>query len=445
MQFRADWKAGGGPLADRLSREVQEAIMIGWLAPGSLLPSERRIAETAGVSRVTVAAAIDQLVRTGWIDRRNRARSVVRFPSDRDQSLAARANRTVALDLSAARVAAPIERIVEALDKARPKLTPHLLGDGRSPLGLTSLRELIAQRYQANGLVTSTEQIVVTNGAMGALNAVLDARPGRVLVEDPTYHVALRLLASKRRKIMAWPRTEPWGIRAADELARQYSPAVTYLVPDFHNPTGLLVGDADRERFARIRDRFGVIVVDETLRDLDLRTGHRPMPQHLAASVASAITIGGLSKSVWSGLRIGWMRLPTPTDVPAFSAIAEFQPVPILDQLVAVEMWPHLTSTIATRVERLRHQRDVLVDALRECGLSARRPEGGLVAWVDLKRPVASALVAAASEHGIALSPGSTFSVASRLERYVRLPFTSDADSIRESVATISRCLDQID
>ena len=89
MQFRADWKAGGGPLAERLSREVQEAIMVGWLVPGSPLPSERRMAELAAVSRATVSTAIDDLVRSGWIDRRNRARSVVRlrdqyFPTSRD-------------------------------------------------------------------------------------------------------------------------------------------------------------------------------------------------------------------------------------------------------------------------------------------------------------------------------------------------------------------------
>lgn len=104
------------------------------------------------------------------------------------------------------------------------------------------------------------------------------------------------------------------------------------------------------------------------------------------------------------------MRLPHTGALDRLARFADLHPVPILEQLVAVELWTHLDQTVTDRVARLRVQRDVLVDGARRHGLTVRDPEGGLVCWIDIGKPVAPSLAARMTERGLPIAPGSLFS-----------------------------------
>jgi hypothetical protein len=117
-------------------------------------------------------------------------------------------------------------------------------------------------------------------------------------------------------------------------------PSVAYLIPDFHNPTGALAGNPERDALAGLERRVPLIVIDETLRELDLRDGDRnldrpAMPRHLAELLPDAVTIGGFSKIVWSGLRIGWVRAPQRAQRESLRRFTDVQPVPVFEQLIA--------------------------------------------------------------------------------------------------------------
>src|SRR5438270_221217 len=94
----------------------------------------------------------------------------------------------------------------------------------------------------------------------------------------------------------------PTAVRAL----RAVRPTAAYLIPDFANPTGRLLGDADRERLARALRRAGTTaVVDESLVELGLDA---PAPAPFGVHDPGSIAVGSLSKLVWCGLRIGWVR-----------------------------------------------------------------------------------------------------------------------------------------
>lgn len=240
--------------------------------------------------------------------------------------------------------------------------------------------------------MTTRDQVIITDGAMGALSAMLDATRGPVLVEDPTYHVALRLLASPSRRIVAWGRGQSWDAEALHSVLRRETPSMAFLIPDFHNPTGVTAGDAERAALVGLDQRIPMIVIDETLRELDLRgaggdpggggarnrrrvSGRRVMPHHLAEFLPDAITIGGFSKIVLSGLRIGWMRVPQRAQRESLRRFSDVQPMPVFEQLIACELLPHLDEIIATRTGRLRVQRWRLCDASLS-GLGVGPPAG---------------------------------------------------------------------
>ena len=443
------WQDGTGSLPDQLAHELRHRIARGSISSGSLLPSERALAAQAGVSRTTVGLAIDLLEAGGWCTRRARSRAIVCLPDIHEQGLAPRPASNAAFDPFSALVAAPAALLEDAVERARSRLTPHLLGDGRLLGGLAELRAGIADRLTADGLATTREQVIITNGAMGALSAMLDATRGPVLVEDPTYHVALRLLASRSRRVVAWGRGPSWDVDALHGVLRREKPSVAYLIPDFHNPTGALAGNPERDGLAGLERRVPLIVIDETLRELDLRDGDRnldrpAMPRHLAELLPDAVTIGGFSKIVWSGLRIGWVRAPQRAQRESLRRFTDVQPVPVFEQLIATELLPHLDEIVATRTGRLRVQRDALLAGLRGHGLQVVTPPGGLVAWVDLGAPVADELVARLAPHGVLAAPGREFGSAHRHARFLRVPFTSDVGVLAQATERITRELEVV-
>jgi aspartate/methionine/tyrosine aminotransferase len=106
---------------------------------------------------------------------------------------------------------------------------------------------------------------------------------------------------------------------------------VLYLVPDSYNPTGHLAIDGERADVATFASET-TIVVDQMLRDLNLGLS-KSMPDHMACHHRDIVTIGGLCKSMWAGLRIGWVRLPDDGQ-DGIRTLLELQFVPVIDQLV---------------------------------------------------------------------------------------------------------------
>jgi DNA-binding transcriptional MocR family regulator len=435
------WKNAPGPLADRLAAELRASISAGRIAAGSPLPSERDLASTALVSRTTVNAAIDQLVDTGWAVRRAQARSTATLPSSVVQPLASQMTESLdVIDLRPARLAAPVELTHNAIERARVRVTPYLLGSGRLPLGLPELRAAIAQRWTDEGLATTADQVVVTNGAMGAFQTCLAAIPGPVLVENPTYQNAIRILLQDRRQVAVWNREPTWNTKTLAATLRAKRPSLAYLVPDFHNPTGGLSTNEERAALSAIAGRFSdtTFVIDETLRDLDLGDGREPMPTPFGTYLERAITVGGLSKTMWSGLRVGWLRARTAGEARALAQFADVTPVPLFDQLVALEMWSCLDDLIAVRRARLRSQRDALVAECHTSGFTVALPAGGLACWVDLGLPIAMPVTERLGATGVLVSPGRTFSAIGGFDNFVRIPFTHEPEVSAAAVRSLA-------
>ena len=154
----------------------------------------------------------------------------------------------------------------------------------------------------------------MTSGAVAGIGIVLRALLGhgdRVVVETPSYPNTID--AARRggaRLVPLAARPRRLG-RRRSRPARCGQPAATaaLLIPDFHNPTGALMGDDDRAVLARaLRQARTVPVIDETIAEVDLDGG--PMPLPFAAHDPRAITVGSSSKSHWGGLRTGWVRAP---------------------------------------------------------------------------------------------------------------------------------------
>ena len=228
-----------------------------------------------------------------------------------------------------------------------------------------------------------------------------------------------------------------WDLPLLEATIRQTSPRAAWMVVDFQNPTGWLMSAADRQRlaiaFARART---TAIIDETLFELSLDGQEMPPPFALF-DPAGVITVGSVSKSFWGGLRIGWIRSPEALVSRILDARGSLDlGAPVLEQLVVCRLLADRSEVLAERRPGLAAQRDALAAALRSDLPSWRfkLPGGGLSLWCELPAPVGSSLVGVAQRNGVLVVAGSRFSPDGGLESFLRLPYTLDADTLRDAV-----------
>ncbi|MFF8644132.1 PLP-dependent aminotransferase family protein [Streptomyces sp. NPDC015345] len=447
--------AGARPAYRHLAQAISALILDGRIALHVRLPAERDLAAALRTSRTTVTAVYDLLRESGYARSRQGAGTWTALPEGRAPSGVRRLLTTAedtAIDLARAAPTLPPGTLADALARVTPRLADHEETPGYHPYGLPDLRAALAERFTRRGLPTVPEQILVTSGAQHALSLVLAllCRPGdRVLTENPSYPNALEAMRRARLRSAAVPVTDDgWDIEIVESAFRQL-PQLAYLIPDFHNPTGLLMPEGERVRVLRAARRSGTwLVVDETLAELALDV---PAPAPLAAHAApggaggQVITIGSMSKTHWAGLRVGWLRAPARlvTEL-AGQRVATDMGGSVLDQLLALDLLDRADAMQADRLERLRGRRNALAAALTEQlpRWTWRLPPGGLSFWVDLGEPVAAALAKRALDHGVRIEGGGHFATEPGVfEQRLRIPYTLPADTLREAVCRLAATL----
>ena len=450
------WRTRPGPLTRSLAAAVRGAVVDGRLPAGTRLPSERELARALRLSRGTVVAALTLLRDDGWLATRHGSGSVVRLPArlterttpwSQDRGGAPDAD----LDLTLAVTAAPHEAYLAALARAAERSAALLVDSGVTGAGLPRLRALLADRYTRQGLATRPEQILVTSGAQAALTLLLDHlhtdRRAPVAVENPTYPGALSVLHARRTRLLPVPVTAPdgWDTARLTDALRRHAPRLAYLIPDFHNPTGAHMDAATRRTIAALADHHELTVLsDETMRDRDLRTPPGADPDLAGALV---IQIGSASKTLWSGLRVGWIRAREDLvrQLCRNPLQAQLAPPP-LEQLIAAELLGEpLADLLADRRARLRAQRDHLAALLTGTGWTYTVPAGGLTLWLHLgEGPRADDLAARAAARGLAVTPGPHFAPdRTTLPRHLRLPFTATQETLTRVVGVLRECWEE--
>lgn len=443
-----DWRSDGSAyqaLADR----VRLLILDGRIPVGTRLPAERDLAERLALSRTTVTAAYRHLREHGLVQSVRGSGSVARLPG--------------------APAILPLPPAADYVDfsKAAPPALPWLpdvarqaiddlpgeLGDaGFDPIGTPALRAAIADRYTARGLPTSPDEVMVTIGAQHAialLSRAVIGRGDRAIIEAPTYphaYEALRTAGARLVPVAVAPHDAgPFGegdeTEALEQAIRHSNPSAAYLMPDFQNPTGRSMSVDRRERVVDAAARQGtVLIADETTGELDIDRAESYLP---LAAYGPAVMVGSVGKTVWGGVRVGWIR----ADRPLISRLLAVRSpgdlgTPIIEQLLVTRLLEeHMDDILELRREQLRSGRDRLEALLADAFPDWHVPhvDGGIVTWIGLGSPVSSQLALAARAHGLIIAAGPRFGVDGAFERFLRLPICYSAETTDAAVQALSR------
>lgn len=314
--------------------------------------------------------------------------------------------------------------------------------------GYGPLREWLAQRHGVDA-----GRVVVTSGGLQGIaftfEELLARRPGRVLVEGPSYDRPLKLLARLGADVAALPLDdEGLDPDALERELRAGAVSFLYTIPTFQNPSGRTLSLDRRRRVVELAAAHSLPVLEDDPYGL-VRFEGEGVPSLYELDEAGLVTYASsFSKTVAPGVRVGWFVLP-----PELAAAVEERAVstyispPSLTQATVHELIER--GAFEPNLERirglLRARRDAMLAALgRELDGRATwsRPEGGYFVWADLPADATELLERATAAgvtfvRGVDFFPGGTGGA-----RSVRLAFSYESpSSIDEGVSRLSSLL----
>jgi 2-aminoadipate transaminase len=283
--------------------------------------------------------------------------------------------------------------------------------------GYAPLRELLAERHQ----VDPGNVFLTTGGLQGFVfwSAVQLARkPGRVLVEGPTYDRPLKLLGWQGAEVVSLPMDDEGLDPAAveDELRKGGDISFLYTIPTFQNPSGRTLGADRRRRLVELAGAHGLDILEDDPYGRVRYEGEAPPLMHELDGGRQVTYTSSFSKTAAPGLRVGWFVVPDEMRA-SFDdrAVSTYITPPLLPQAIVYEL--HARGAFEPNLERicglLRARQTAMLSALeRHMPDVARwsRPEGGYFLWVDLSDGTdAAELLRRATESGVTFVKGADF------------------------------------
>jgi 2-aminoadipate transaminase len=325
---------------------------------------------------------------------------------------------------------------------------------GYRPL-VEALPRILAER----AVTADVDDLIVTTGSQQGLDlcARVFINPGDVvLVELPTYTGAITAFANVQAALVG-VRQDADGIDLDDldrKLARERHAgrriAFLYVVPNFQNPTGLLISLEKRRRLLEWANRHDVLIVEDdpygALYFDDAATAAETRPMKADDHDGRVVYLSSFSKTLAPGFRVAWMVAAPP--ISAKIEVAK-QAADLcsgtLDQRIVFEMWQR--GTLAARLPALREyyqaKRRVMEQALRrELGdlVSWPTPKGGFFLWASFGDDIdTDAMLDGAVANRVIYVAGSAFFVDARHSGLARLSFSAPShERIEEGVRRLA-------
>jgi GntR family transcriptional regulator / MocR family aminotransferase len=472
------------PLYQQIETFLRQSIVAGTLAPTTRLPAARQVAQDLGVSRITVENAYAALEADGLIERRAGSGSYVQQPEALSAS-GGSGSQDWPLWQHDALNAAGLAQAEALAERATLNNHPHpitftgfgdprrfpidefyraikevMRRDGIAALefddrhGYGPLRATIAHVLASQGVQAQADSVLITSGSQQALMLIAQIllKPGDVvLVESPTYDLALDLFRAQHLKLIGCPiDAAGMQVEQLEPLLQQHHPKLIYTIPNFQNPTGACLSLPRRRQLIALADRYNIPILEDDFVG-DLRYEGRVQPALKALDPGGrVIYVGTFSKMIMPGLRVGFLV----ADGPIYELLAQLKRVNDLMTSTLTQRTLEAYVTVGryqAHVRRscqvYRRRRDAIVQAIgRElpAGVHVVSPQGGLFVWLRLPEDMSAIqLLPLAAEEGVEYAPGPRFFPQPDVgERYMRLNFaTQTPEDIDEGIRRLGRAM----
>ncbi|GAA2408302.1 PLP-dependent aminotransferase family protein [Streptomyces pulveraceus] len=429
-------------LVDALASDIRT----GRLAPGARLPTHRGLAAREGIAVVTATRVYAELEAMGLVSREQGRGTFVRdiaVPAGHGIDQQAVATDAVDLNFNYPALPGQADLLRQALREVATSGDLDSLLRYQPHRGRPQDRASIARHLRRRGITTDADRILIANGAQHGLAitvmAALDA--GDVVAVDALTYPGFKVLAHAfHLDLEPIPiTTDGPDLDALERLCATRPVSAVYTMPTLHNPLGLVMSATDRTRLIGIARRYGPLIIEDASYAYLVED---PPPPLVATAPDITVHVSGLSKSIATGLRVGFVVAPPSV-------------VPSLERAIRATTWntPALTTALACRwlddgtADHLEARkradartRQALVGQ-ELAGLPLIGHPSSYFTWLPLPDDArADRLTATLARLRISVTTAEPFTTSTHTPQAIRLALGStDPDSLRSTLRTVRR------
>lgn len=432
-------------LVDTLAAEIRA----GRLPPGTRLPTHRRLATQEGLALVTATRVYAELEAMGLVSGETGRGTFVRESAlPRSLGIDQQAATPDMVDLNfnypslpgqAELLRAGLRQLAACGDlEALLRYQPH----GGRP----HERATVAHHLAHRGLTVSADQVMIVSGAQHGLATTVMAllQPGDVVATDALTYPGFKVLAQAHHLELAPIPAAGHGpdLDALERLCKSRRVRAVYAMPTLHNPLGWVMDANWRQQLVAVARRHGLLIIEDAAYAF---LADDPPPPLAALAPESTVYVSGFSKSVATGLRVGYVAAPAPW-------------VPKLERAIRVTTWntPGVMTALAcgwlddgtvTRLESEKRRdakaRQAIAAAVL-AGLECVRHPASYFVWLPLAEEVrADQLAMALMRDRISVSTAEPFASSTPVPHAIRLALGSVAlDTLRDALEKVKRAID---
>jgi len=431
-------------LVDKLAAEIRE----GRLTPGTRLPTHRALAAREGLALVTATRVYAELEAMGLVSGETGRGTFVRETLlPRSLGIDQQAAATGMLDLNFNYPSLPGQ--AELLRSALRQLASS--GDLEALLryqphgGRPHERETVARHLASRGLTVGADQVAIVDGAQHGLATTVMAllQPGDVVAIDALTYPGFKVLAEAHRLDLAPIPAAGQGpdLDALEALCKRRRVRAVYAMPTLHNPLGWVMGASRRRQLVAIARRHGLLIIEDAA--YAFLEANPPAPL-AAMAPETTVYVSGFSKSVATGLRVGFVAAPAAW-------------VPRIERAIRATTWntPGVMTAIAcgwlddgtvTRLEVGKRRDAISRQAIAGevlTGLRCVRHPASYFIWLPLVEEVRADKVAMAlMADRISVSTAEPFATTAQVPHALRLALGSvELDALRDALETVKRVI----
>ncbi len=457
---------------ETLAEDLGQAIAKGVYPLGSRLPSIRQIGQRHGVSVTTAMQAYARLEERGLIETRPKSGHFVSLPMDETQVLQCTRPRQQPGEVAISQLAMDV-----VASTSNPKMVPlaaavpgpatlplaefakcharaaRMIRDRaaeyETPLGTPELRAAISRKIVDLGCSESPDDIIITNGAQEALVLAFASvtRPGDIVaIESPTYFGVIQALEALNLRALEIPTDPRRGINtdALESAIRKYPIKACSLMPNYQNPLGFKMNDADKEHVVDMLARHDIPLIEDGV--FGYLSAGSPLPRAAKSfdRARNVIFCSSFSKTVSAALRIGWVVPGRYREQIVRRKFLMNFTSPTVTQLALAEFlkgnrYRRVTQAAALAYQvRLRSMRKEVVNNFPD-GSTFSVPQGGYYLWVKLPDYIdLGQLYERAFAEGVTFAPGRLFSRTREYDNSLRLSVAAvEERNLKQAIARL--------
>ena len=458
-----------------LADELAALITTGTLRTGERVPSVRDLVKQHHISPATAMRAYEVLESKALIEARPRSGYYVsdawrrQVPAPRHSRPPSRSTSVEINELVFDILASTRQRDIVPLGSAFPSPTlfpwaqlARFLGSSARhldpwdtvqslPPGCEELRRQIARRYLLSGASVKTDEIIITSGALEALNLALAVltRPGDIVaIESPTFYACLQAIEAAGLKALEIPTHPVHGvdIGALQEAISKHNIRACWFMTSFQNPLGATMPDERKRDLVKLLAQHAIPLIEDDVYAELYFDDVRPKASKSFDSKGLVLNCGSFSKCLAPGYRLGWVAAGRFAEAiqrrKIISTLATS--MPIQEGIASMLRHDGVDQHLAALRLALQRQQTQMLEAIKRhfpAGYRLAPAHGGYFVWIELPTHVDSmALREAALQADISVAPGPMFSARRAFRNCLRIncghPFTP---VVERAVAELAR------